>query len=65
MGFGPGLSEGEINDVPLMFSFVVTGAVGIGKSSVISHFRSLKQHDEWTEPRLAEGVTESAEPSGV
>jgi hypothetical protein len=44
--------EGEMNDVGLMFSFVITGAVGAGKSSVISHFRSLKQHDEWTEPRL-------------
>ena len=44
--------EGEMNDVSLMFSFVITGAVGAGKSSVISHFRSLKQHDEWTEPRL-------------
>ena len=44
--------EGEMNDVSLMFSFVITGAVGVGKSSVISHFRSLKQHDEWTEPRL-------------
>jgi len=44
--------EGEMNDVGLMFSFVITGAVGVGKSSVISHFRSLKQHDEWTEPRL-------------
>lgn len=44
--------EGVMNDVSLMFSFVVTGAVGVGKSSVISHFRSLKQHDEWTEPRL-------------
>jgi hypothetical protein len=44
--------EGEMNDISLMFSFVVTGAVGVGKSSVISHFRSLKQHDEWTEPRL-------------
>jgi SIR2-like domain len=44
--------EGEMNDVALMFSFVVTGAVGVGKSAVISHFRSLKQHDEWTEPRL-------------
>lgn len=44
--------EGEMNDVALMFSFVITGAVGVGKSSVISHFRSLKQHDEWTEPRL-------------
>jgi predicted ATPase len=34
------------------FVFIVTGAVGSGKSSVISHFRSLRQHDEWLEPRL-------------
>jgi hypothetical protein len=44
--------EGEMNDVSLVFSHIITGAVGAGKSSVISHFRSLKQHDEWTEPRL-------------
>lgn len=35
-----------------MFTYVVTGAVGSGKSSIISHFRSLRQHDEWLEPRL-------------
>lgn len=34
-----------------MFTYIVTGAVGAGKSSVISHFRSLRQHDEWLEPR--------------
>lgn len=35
-----------------MFAYIVSGAVGSGKSSVISHFRSLKQHDDWLEPRL-------------
>ena len=39
-------------DLDAQFTFVVTGAVGSGKSSVISHFRSLRQHDEWLEPRL-------------
>jgi hypothetical protein len=39
------------NGIDPMFTYIVTGAVGSGKSSVISHFRSLKQHDEWLEPR--------------
>lgn len=39
-------------ELDAQFTFVVTGAVGSGKSSVISHFRSLRQHDEWLEPRL-------------
>ena len=38
--------------IDLMFTYLVTGAVGAGKSSVISHFRSLRQHDEWLEPRF-------------
>ena len=40
------------HNVDAMFTYVVTGAVGSGKSSVISHFRSLRQHDEWFEPRM-------------
>jgi hypothetical protein len=39
------------NNIDPMFVYIVTGSVGSGKSSVISHFRSLRQHDEWLEPR--------------
>jgi hypothetical protein len=48
------------SDIDGMFTYIVTGAVGSGKSSVISHFRSLKQHDEWLEPRL-EGMEKDVE----
>ena len=34
------------------YTYVVTGAVGSGRGSVISHFRSLKQHDDWLAPSL-------------
>lgn len=40
------------NDLETCFCFLVTGAVGSGKSSLVSHCRSLLQHDEWFEPRL-------------
>ena len=52
----------KIREIELdaQFTFVVTGAVGSGKSSVISHFRSLRQHDEWLEPRL-EGMERQIE----
>ena len=33
------------------FRFMVTGAVGVGKSTLISHMRSLLIQDEWTEER--------------
>jgi hypothetical protein len=45
------LEAARDNNIDPMFTYIVTGAVGSGKSSVISHFRSLKQHDEWLEPR--------------
>jgi hypothetical protein len=31
--------------------FLITGAVGVGKSTSVSHFRSLKTMDEWLEQR--------------
>ena len=43
------------------YTYVVTGAVGSGRGSVISHFRSLKQHDDWLAPsldRMAQQVTD-------
>lgn len=54
LSYEPELLRHKIREVELdaQFTFVVTGAVGSGKSSVISHFRSLRQHDEWLEPRL-------------
>lgn len=48
------------SELDAQFTFIVTGAVGSGKSSVISHFRSLRQHDEWLEPRL-EGMERQVE----
>lgn len=45
------LENARDNNIDPMFIYIVTGAVGSGKSSVISHFRSLRQHDEWLEPR--------------
>ncbi len=45
------LEAARDQNIDPMFIYIVTGGVGSGKSSVISHFRSLKQHDEWLEPR--------------
>lgn len=35
------------------FKYYVVGCVGAGKSTVVSHFRSLLTQDEWTERRAA------------
>lgn len=34
-----------------MYRFLITGAVGAGKSTMVSNFRSLRSYDEWLEPR--------------
>jgi hypothetical protein len=36
----------------IKYCFYITGAIGAGKSTVTSYFRSLQTHDEWTERRL-------------
>lgn len=45
------LEAARENVIDPMFTYIITGAVGCGKTTVVSHFRSLKQHDEWLEPR--------------
>lgn len=35
----------------IKYCFYVSGALGAGKSTVVSYFRSLQTHDEWTERR--------------
>jgi hypothetical protein len=34
-----------------IYRYFITGPVSVGKSTMISHFQSLKTHDEWLEPR--------------
>ena len=36
---------------PSVYIYYIIGAVGVGKSSTISHFRDMVTYDEWTEPR--------------
>ena len=40
--------------VPTVYHHYVVGAVGAGKSTVVSHLRDLVTHDEWVEDRLPE-----------
>lgn len=39
--------RGKIN----IYRYFITGPVSVGKSTMISHFQSLKTYDEWLEPR--------------
>lgn len=43
--------RGEINK----YRYFITGSVSVGKSTMISHFQSLKTYDEWLEP-LPDGM---------
>jgi len=36
---------------PFVLRFLMTGAVAVGKSTILSHFRNLNTHDEWLEER--------------
>lgn len=54
------ITEAQVWTDHLAFKFYVTGPVGVGKSTVVSHFRSLLTQDEWTEPR-AEGMEKAPE----
>ncbi len=49
--FLPNAADARIN---LVFCYYVIGAIGAGKSSVISYFRNLTTHDEWPDFRLRE-----------
>jgi SIR2-like domain len=40
--------------VEAVYHFYVVGAVGAGKSTIVSHLRDLITHDEWVEDRLPE-----------
>lgn len=37
--------------IPLTYCYYVVGAIGVGKSTTIAHFRDLTTYDEWFEPR--------------
>lgn len=40
------------HDILIQFRFYITGAMGVGKSTTINHFRNLIVMDEWLEQRL-------------
>ncbi len=42
----------EDESIDTVYHFYVVGAVGAGKSTVVSHLRDLVTHDEWVEDRL-------------
>lgn len=45
----------EISDLAAAdtsFKYFLTGSVSVGKSTAVSHFRSLQTHDEWLENRI-------------
>lgn len=42
----------EQHDIQVRFRFYVTGALGVGKTTAINHFRNLVVLDEWLEQRL-------------
>jgi len=45
----------EISDLvakDTSFKYFLTGSVSVGKSTAVSHFRSLQTHDEWLENRI-------------
>lgn len=42
----------EQHEIPVRFRFYVTGALGVGKSTTINHFRNLVALDEWLDQRL-------------
>ncbi|MDX9972091.1 MAG: SIR2 family protein [FCB group bacterium] len=52
-----GLDDKEFSDfldkqkIEKQFRFYVTGPMGVGKSTVINHFRNLRVLDEWVEER--------------
>jgi ribose 1,5-bisphosphokinase PhnN len=48
------LSNAASASVNLVFCFYVIGAIGVGKSSVISFFRNTTTHDEWPDFRRPE-----------
>ncbi len=54
------LEDGEFchlaidQDISTVYHYYVVGAVGVGKSTVVSHLRDLVTHDEWVEDRLPE-----------
>lgn len=57
-GFGPdGWTHNDIDllatetGVPSRYIYYIVGAIGVGKSTAISHFRDMITYDEWTEPR--------------
>jgi hypothetical protein len=41
------------HNIPVRFRFYVTGALGVGKSTAINHFRNLVVLDEWLDERPA------------
>jgi hypothetical protein len=42
----------EENKIDISFYFYIVGAIGVGKSTCVSHLRNLITHDEWHEDRL-------------
>ncbi|GAH36776.1 unnamed protein product, partial [marine sediment metagenome] len=47
-----GLLADEVG-VSTSYRFFLTGSVAVGKSTSVSHFRSLLTHDEWLERKAA------------
>ncbi len=59
-GFGDENKDSEISylahkaRISLVYCYYIVGAIGVGKSTSISHFRDLATYDEWFEQRTLE-----------
>lgn len=39
----------EVGDIYKSYKYILVGSVAVGKSTALSHFRSISSHDEWLE----------------
>lgn len=48
------IQNAVLAEINLVYSYYIIGAIGAGKSTLISYFRNLVTHDEWPDFRLPE-----------
>jgi hypothetical protein len=48
------IDKARADKINVLYCYYIVGAIGAGKSSVISYYRSLHTHDEWPDFRIQE-----------
>lgn len=48
------VDKARADKINVLYCYYIVGAIGAGKSSVISYFRNLHTHDEWPDFRISE-----------